>query len=331
MNYLEQSETNLRRLDDRAKHTLWIIIFCVFLLALYAAWRKEALTSSTRIYLRSDTSDALAKGDMAKISGFKVGMISDLELQPDRTVKVELKIFDEYLSFIRTDSVALLRSEGFIGGSYIEILPGSPNEPFVSAGDTLVFQREESIADISKAVRDQLTPINQEILSLLASFNDPDGEFRQLMGNVENSTASLDNMLPQLLTRVDQTLVNVEKITGGLQTSLDQYSRSIQGLLDYINSPEGELKKIMTNVEGATQTLPEAVENLNQTLESAEKLSADLSAALAKAAPEIPVLISEGVQLAKDADDVLRALKSMWPLKNTAPLQPADALEFQSP
>lgn len=331
MNYLERSEAHLRHLDERAKRTLWVIILCVVVMVIYAAWKREALTSSTRIYLTTDTSDALAKGDVAKISGFKVGMISNLELQPDRTVKVELKIFDDYLSFIRKDSIALLRSEGLIGGSYIEILPGSPNERFVRGGDNLVFQREESIADISKAVRDQLTPINQEILTLLSSFNNPDGEFRKLMGNLENSTRSLDELLPQLLNRVDQTLANVEVITGGLKTSLDQYAASIQGLLDYINSPDGDLKKIMTNVEGATQTLPEAVQNLNQSLESAEKLTADLSSAMEKAAPEIPVLISEGVQLAKDADDVLRALKSMWPLKNTTPLQPAEALDFPSP
>ena len=331
MNYLESSEAHLRYLDNKAKRTLWIITLGMVLLVLYAAWRKEALTSSTRIYLKSDTSDALAKGDVAKISGFRVGQISNLELLPDRTVQVELKIFDDYLKFVRKDSIALLRSEGFIGGSYIEILPGSPNERFVQGGETLVFEREETIADISKAVRDQLTPINQEILTLLASFNNPEGEFRMLMGNLENSTRSLDTLLPQLLQRVDQTLANVEIITGGLKSSLDSYSSSIQSLLDYINSPEGELKKIMSNVEGATQTLPDAVRNLNATLESAEKLTADLSLALEKAAPEIPVLISEGVQLAKDADDVLRALKSMWPLKNTAPLAPAEVLSFPAP
>ena len=69
----------------------------------------------------------MKNGDDVKISGINVGKITKLELnQEDYNAKVDIIINNNIK--IPNDSSAKITSSSLLGGSFLDIIPGSPEE-----------------------------------------------------------------------------------------------------------------------------------------------------------------------------------------------------------
>ena len=83
---------------------------------------------------------SLKIGNDVRVSGVPVGKVLSVDLD-ENTFKAKIK-FDVFTAYkFPVDTVALVGSEGLLGGNFIELIPGgSPDE--LAPGDTLEFSQD---------------------------------------------------------------------------------------------------------------------------------------------------------------------------------------------
>lgn len=100
------------------------IIFAVFL------WRFSDVGFGTGQYTvdaKFRSAEGITVGTDVRLAGVKIGSVSNLSLDPQTFQAIaRLSIKPEYQ--MPDDSAAIISSEGLLGGSFVEILPGGSYE-----------------------------------------------------------------------------------------------------------------------------------------------------------------------------------------------------------
>ena len=100
------------------------IIFAVFL------WRFSDVGFGTVQYTvdaKFRSEEGITVGTDVRLAGVKIGSVSNLSLDPQTFQAIaRLSIKPEYQ--MPDDSAAIISSEGLLGGSFVEILPGGSYE-----------------------------------------------------------------------------------------------------------------------------------------------------------------------------------------------------------
>jgi phospholipid/cholesterol/gamma-HCH transport system substrate-binding protein len=113
------------------------------------AYQSSTIASSDGYMLRAtfDKIDGVGVGTDVKISGIKVGSITSLHLDPETYLAtIEIIINDVYR--LPTDTVAVVQSEGLLGGSYLSLVPGG-NEEMLAPGAAIQYtQAPTSLTDL---------------------------------------------------------------------------------------------------------------------------------------------------------------------------------------
>ena len=100
------------------------LIFAVFL------WKFSDVGFGTGQYTvdaKFRSAEGITVGTDVRLAGVKIGSVSNLSLDPQTFQAIaRLSIKPEYQ--MPDDSAAIISSEGLLGGSFVEILPGGSNE-----------------------------------------------------------------------------------------------------------------------------------------------------------------------------------------------------------
>ncbi|MCE5194366.1 MAG: MlaD family protein [Nitrospiraceae bacterium] len=103
----------------------------------------------------------------------------------------------------------------------------------------------------------------------------------------------------------------------------------IKNILVYINDPQGDLKKTISNlktlssgllntranVDKAISNITPAMAKLDRTMDNLEKTTAKLKDAVDKSSPKIPAVMSKTEDALDGTDEVVRSLKQIWPIR----------------
>ena len=90
------------------------------------------------------SAEGVSVGTDIRLAGVKVGSVSDLDLNPDTyRAEVTLRISDSYE--IPEDSTAAVSSEGLLGGTFVEIIPGGSPFFLEPGGDFVDTQGSGSL------------------------------------------------------------------------------------------------------------------------------------------------------------------------------------------
>jgi phospholipid/cholesterol/gamma-HCH transport system substrate-binding protein len=246
-------------------------------LGLFLAWKEGYFTPVAHFYFEARSSKSLSRGMAVKLSGFKIGQVSSVELQSDRSVRVELAIFRHYLEFIKTDSEVRLEA-------------GLP------------------IGDQLGTVIEQIKPIMENISALLSQARQPQGELQVALRNLNDTTARVQAWMPGFLERSDATLAAF-KHTGELgTTAIEPFTKAdgdLQTSLRDLRATSAELRA----------TIPPVLEDLKALTASLRASAASLEPSVHQVAPQIPALVEEGRRTAASAGEVVDAVKDMSLIK----------------
>jgi ABC-type transporter Mla subunit MlaD len=101
----------------------WIVIGIV----------RESTDDDTKdhYYVRAifDNASTLVTGEDVKIAGAPVGVISDMDVTPEKRAAVTLRIDDEGFTPFKEDARCTVRLQGLIGERFVECEPGSAGSP----------------------------------------------------------------------------------------------------------------------------------------------------------------------------------------------------------
>lgn len=129
--------------------------FCVLLLSAFLAWTffsKERFSFSEKNQIRIEahftTVAGLNKGADVKLSGVKIGTVSNIRLDPESFHAIlELQVSDEYK--LPEDSSFSIKSDGLMGGKFVAISTGISSE-FIKTGMT--FKDNQSSLDLEGVI-----------------------------------------------------------------------------------------------------------------------------------------------------------------------------------
>lgn len=181
-------------------------------IALLFAWMiggKNPFSKKLHIYLTYRFAGGIEEGSPVRLAGIKVGKVEDIEfttpeevrilpnadqpLEAPTALKIKISLSEEAARLVRKDSRFYINLAGLIGERYIEITPGTVNQPLVAENEVL--------RGIDPPRIDQL--ISQ-------SFNLA-GKIQEILENNEGDITKTIKLLSDLSANLNKTVTQIEK------------------------------------------------------------------------------------------------------------------------
>ena len=303
---------------------LWFVLGVPVLLAVLLggiAWKQGAFAKTTQLFFFANSADGLNKGMAVKFRGFRIGTVEEIALEPNGSVKVRLLIGSSYTRLVPQDSKAHLTKEGMIGASIIEIDPGASGASPVANNGVLAFARLRDFKDIAEELADQIQPILEDVKKITAYANDPDGDLRQAIRNLNKVSAGLSETrqdVSRLVQNTDQRLATVATQLGTVFANtgqrLDQVGASLKTLQD---------------------GMPGLMLKTEKTLENAAAATANIKKITEEGVEQVPGILRDGKAAAEDARGILDGVMNSSIVRSFVPapaenLIPLDSHDAQS-
>lgn len=247
--------------------------------------------SPTKVYVGTfESVNGLTAQAPVYIKGYQVGLVEsiqyDFKQRPAFTVNVSI---DKDIELLHGTQMALV-ADGLLGGSAIELqLPAMPNRAMpYQKGDTLPTHIVPGMMDnLQTGLLANLDSLLNQANMLLASLNNQmeQGSLHHTLQNVENITNNLavssrdirtltHNQLPELLTKVDATVLELQELVSDvnaaeIQQTIGNLDNTINTLNAALQSQDGTVgmllndKDLYDNLNSALQNLDAAVMNVD--------------------------------------------------------------------
>lgn len=192
----------------------------VLVLAIFFIGNQKNLFSSTfDIYGTFKNVNGLQVGNNVRFAGINVGVVKDISIVNDSTVRVDLTLNNNVKKFIKKDSKISIGSDGLMGDKLIVIAPGgvTSTEP-VEAGNQLSAVNPVDVDKIINKltkVADNAATITAGLSEIVAKVNSGKGSIGRLI-NSDRLSKDLEGTVRQAKT----TMQNVHTTTTTLNTDL---------------------------------------------------------------------------------------------------------------
>lgn len=207
-----------------------------------------------------------AKGSV-EIAGVHVGVVKEVGLSPEGKALVVMGITKKV--HVPKDSVAFLKTKGFLGEAYVEIVPGKLTDQPLADGEEIgqtasggdVTGLVNKFNDISSDVKEVTTTLkgwmNEQNNGLIAATVKNLEEFTRVMREV--STKNEENL--------DRILQNMADLTADLKETVKNSRHDIEDSADHIASISQKIDEGRGTL-GKLVNDPATVEKLNSSLDS---------------------------------------------------------------
>jgi phospholipid/cholesterol/gamma-HCH transport system substrate-binding protein len=294
MKLLADKDERFKGLFTKVSIFVLIAVTGVSLNLLVSGIKKGFFTPKSSIHFIASSGQDIKVGMPVKLSGFKIGAVSQLELDNKAQARVEMMIEDRYLSMLKEDAEVSLMKEGVIGDSILEASRGSEDRKSLSAGAEIRFERGGGLEQIANDLRARLYPALDEINQLLKDVNDPKGDVRQTLGNVRQFTAELQG-----------TRARIDQLFGQINEGVEK-----------------DVRPALRSVKQSTEQLPAMIKKVDDSLENLRQTTATIKSTVDNSAPQVSGFLGETRGLMSDTRNIMDSASNSWPLKTI--MQPVE-------
>jgi phospholipid/cholesterol/gamma-HCH transport system substrate-binding protein len=198
-----------------------VLIFGIF----FIGNQKSLFKSTFKVSGLFKNVNGLQIGNNVRFAGINIGVVNDIEIVNDTTVRVTLLINDKVKNFIKKDSKMNIGSDGLMGDKLIVVAPGgATTSSIVNDGDQI---GSVNPVDVDKIVA-KLTKIEDNAGSLIDNLS-------QIVGKINSGKGSIgrlinnDKMARDLDATVQSaksTMDNVHKTTATVNQTLSKAQNS---------------------------------------------------------------------------------------------------------
>ena len=197
----------------------------------------------------------LQVGSPVLVNGYKVGMVSNIDLLTVQNQNLLVTISLDKEFEIATNTVCKIVNQDLMGTKGIALVLGD-NDELVRGGDTLISGIEGSLQD---EVNAQILPLKIKAEELIGSIDSVMMIVTAVLNkdtreNLRNSLSSLDKtfeLMSQTMEKVDSMVdLNDERIAKVVQ--------NLESISSNLESSNGEIKNILTNFSSLSDSLAKA-------------------------------------------------------------------------
>jgi phospholipid/cholesterol/gamma-HCH transport system substrate-binding protein len=296
MKLLADKDERFKGLFVKVSIFVLIAIVGVTLNLLFSGIKKGFFTPKSAIYFVAGSGQDIKVGMPVKLSGFKIGSVSKLELDNKAQAQVQMMLENRYLSLLKADAMVSLKKEGVIGDSILEATRGSEDKGPLKVGAIIEFERGSGLDQIAEDLRDRLYPALDEINKLLKDANDPAGDVRQTLSNLRHLSAEVRGTRE----RINHLL---EQVDEGILKDVRPALRSVRH--------SAEAAEVIVEKD-----IPSLIKKVDVSLENVRQISETLKSAVDNSAPQLSGFIGETRGLVSDTRNIMDSASTSWPLKN---------------
>lgn len=219
-------------LENKARYTLvglFVLSFTIAMIAfiLWLARYDSKQESALQYRLYSSTSIAgLNEKSIVEYKGLDIGLVDTIQINPDNLEQIEIILSITDPEVIKTDSFAVIQSQGVTGNKNIEIDGGSKNAPSLipnEEGFAIIPIKPSFLQKITTdagGITAQMSQALQKINYLLNEKNLKSIE--SILENTDKSTKNFNTMISKVNNTLDttfnDTLNNINTLTKDLDT-----------------------------------------------------------------------------------------------------------------
>ncbi len=258
-----------------------IVILLIALITIKVSERAVTAGRGYSIVSIFDNVTGLKIKAPVELAGVQVGVVKDIELLDSRQAKLTILLNRKVK--LPVDSRAVLRSRGFLGETFVELIPGSQMET-LKEGESLY--KTGTTGDINRLV-DQLNEIADDIKAVTSSLRDLVGKdekapINRIVNNLDKFTESIKDLTVNNQENVNRIAGNLAEFTEELRNLLNKGRRDVEESMERIASitrkideGKGTVGRLI-NDEETVEKLNEAVDNLNETLGGFKRMELEL-------------------------------------------------------
>jgi len=192
----------------------------VLVAAIYLIGQQKSLFSSTfNVSGKFRNVNGLVVGNNVRFAGINIGVVDDIEIVNDSTVKVGLTLNTSVRKFIKRDSKMSIGSDGLMGDKLIVIAPGGlTSTEEVRNGDelnTVNPMEVDKIMNKLTKIADNAGSLIQNLSDIAAKVNSGKGSIGRLLNNDR-----MANDLDATVKSAQTTIQNVHKTSATLNEDL---------------------------------------------------------------------------------------------------------------
>jgi len=251
------------------------VLVCVVGLVVAVMWLAGAQYSQAYSYYQTYFSGpvtGLGRGTITRYNGIDVGRVTNLEFDPSDPQRVIVTLQVQQGLNIREDSTASIETQGFTGGSYVEISGGTASSP-------LLMPKEGQKYAVIRAKQSTLQQLEQSAPEVVAKLNIAatridellDQQNRQavahILANLDATTAALSRNSAD----IDATVANTRAATANLRDA----SHELKPTIDQVNLSVQKFGKVADDADALVKG--DAVSQLNDLIGQMRRLVGSLT------------------------------------------------------
>lgn len=251
---------------------LFVFIGLAVLIVLLVQFSKgtSLFTPTYDLYLRAKNVGALKSKTSVLMAGVPIGTVSDIALVPEGTnVTITLKIFKQYV--IHKDARILIEQSGFLGDSYVTIVPTRNEGEVWQPGDHPTAEEPFSLQEVARSAAGFLQRVDETTKKLEDAISD----VRRLVLNEETLT-NLSTTVGNLRVASEHAVTAVDNVNSLVTTNSGAVASAVSNVVHFseqINEFAGDLKTVlatnsielnasMKNIESSTLVLKNVLEDV---------------------------------------------------------------------
>lgn len=292
--------------DPRFKHlerTIGLFVLAalagIVLVVALVGYHKDLFTSTYTLHFTVDRGTGFTKGMPVKLSGFRIGRVTELALNDQAMVDITIEVARKYHAWVRSDSIVKLVKEGLVGDGIVEVAVGSLDKPPIKNGDSLTYVKTKGLDELADEIAEKVKPVLIEVKEIISYVNDPEGDLKKTVRNLEILTRNLETTRGTADALLAGAGRNLEGITRRTTDLLDTTGRKIDSLdLDKVNASLDRLPPLLDKTDAAMANLV--------------KISDDTRQMTRQTFPLLPGLLSRTEELIFSTDRLMNTLNRSW-------------------
>jgi len=257
------------------------VLACVIGLVVTILWLAGAQYSQEYAYYQANFKGpvtGLGKGTVTRYNGIDVGRITNLEFDPADPQRVIVTMQVQPNLNIREDSVASIDSQGFTGGSFVEISGGTSNAPLLVAREDqrypVIRTRQSTFAQLEQSAPEVVAKLNIAASRINDLLNDNNRRaIAHVLSNLDETTATIARRSADIdaaILNANKAMANLNSATAGLKPALEhvdltlaKYGKVADDADAFINGDGmaqladliGEMRRLVVNLDQVSEQI----------------------------------------------------------------------------